>query len=197
MQDYTPRKFAVAAGLLPRPIRKRLWKKFERFFIIYSGLGDRYSALIYRFKNSILCKKEKIINSFFKNKKARLSKFTEENVMKFLESTWDANKEENKEMNNQEKLFIESNKLQNIAQKSICAPAEKWLNIAFKLDYISLSCKERIDALLKKVEEIQHFHIQHVITDQDVTEMMTITKIAANTRFSQMQLESIEKDTMV
>lgn len=95
-------------------------------------------------------------------------------------------------MNNQERLFIESNKFQCIAQKSICATAEKWLNIAFKLDYISLSCKEKIDALLKKTEEIQRFHIQHVITDQDIMDMMTITEIALNTRFSSMQLKSIE-----
>ena len=95
-------------------------------------------------------------------------------------------------MNNQERLFIESNKFQRIAQKSICATAEKWLNIAFKLDYISLSCKERIDALLKKKEEIQRFHIQHVITDQDVKDMITITEVAINTRFSPKQLKSIE-----
>ena len=100
--------------------------------------------------------------------------------------------EDNKEMNNQERLIIESNKLQCISQKSICATAEKWLNIAFKLDYISLSCKEKIDVLLKKKEEIQRFHIQHIITDQDVTEMITITEIATNTRFSPMQLKSIE-----
>lgn len=95
-------------------------------------------------------------------------------------------------MNNQERLLIESNKLQCIAQKSICATAEKWLNIAFKLDYISLSRKEKIDTLLKKKEEIQRFHIQHVITDQDVTDMMTITEIAINTHFSPVQLKSIE-----
>ena len=95
-------------------------------------------------------------------------------------------------MNNQERLFIESNKFQSIAQKSICATAEKWLNIAFKLDYISLSCKEKIDALLKKKEEIQRFHIQHVITEQDVKDMMTIIEVATNTRFSPKQLKSIE-----
>jgi hypothetical protein len=95
-------------------------------------------------------------------------------------------------MNNQERLFIESNKFQCIAQKSICATAEKWLNIAFKLDYISLHCKERIDTLLKKADEIQRFHIQHVITDQDIMDMMTITEIAINTRFSPMQLKSIK-----
>ena len=95
-------------------------------------------------------------------------------------------------MNNEERLFNESNKFQAIAQESICATAEKWLNIAYKLDYISLSSKEKIDALLKKAEEIQQFHIKHVITDQDVTEMMTITEIATNTRFSPMQLKSIE-----
>lgn len=95
-------------------------------------------------------------------------------------------------MNNQERLFIESNKFQCIAQKSICATAEKWLNIAFKLDYISLHCKERIDTLLKKADEIQRFHIQHIITDQDIVDMVTIAEIAINTRFSPMQLKSIE-----
>lgn len=94
-------------------------------------------------------------------------------------------------MNNQERLFIESNKFQCIAQKSICATAEKWLNIAFKLDYISLSCKERIDVLLKKKEEIQRFHIQHIITDQDVIDMMRIAEIAGNTKFSESQLNAV------
>lgn len=94
-------------------------------------------------------------------------------------------------MNNQERLFIESNKFQSIAQKSICATAEKWLNIAFKLDYISLSCKERIDVLLKKKEEIQRFHIQHIITDQDVIDMMRIAEIAGNTKFSESQLNAV------
>ncbi len=94
-------------------------------------------------------------------------------------------------MSNMERLFIESNKFQSIAQQSICATAEKWLNIAFKLDYISLSRKERIDALLKKTEEIQRFHIQHIITDQDIMDMMTITEIAANTKFSRLQLKVV------
>ena len=42
-------------------------------------------------------------------------------------------------MNNKERLFNESNKFQMIAQESIGVTAEKWLNIAYKLDYISLS----------------------------------------------------------
>ena len=99
-------------------------------------------------------------------------------------------------MNNQERLFIETNKFQVIAQKSICATAERWLNIAFKLDYISLSCKEKIDELLKKKEEMQQFNIKHSVSEQDIMDMRTITEIATNTRFSPMQLKSIEQDIM-
>ena len=95
-------------------------------------------------------------------------------------------------MNNKERLFNESNKLQAIAQKSICGTAEKWLNIAYKLDYISLSCKEKIDALLRKKDEMQRFHVNYSISNQDVIDMMTITEIASNTKFSSMQLNSIK-----
>lgn len=94
-------------------------------------------------------------------------------------------------MDNQERLFVEANKLQDIAQKSICVTAEKWLNIAFKLDYISLTYKERIDALLKKNEEIQRFNVQYIVTDQDVKDIITITEIAANTKISSLQLKAI------
>ena len=95
-------------------------------------------------------------------------------------------------MNNEERLFNESNKFQTIAQKSICATAEKWLNIAYKLDYISLSCKEKIDALLRKKEEIQRFNVNHSISDQDIMDMIAITEIASNTKFSSRQLDSIK-----
>ena len=95
-------------------------------------------------------------------------------------------------MNNKERLFNESNKLQAVAQESICATAEKWLNIAYKLDYISLSCKEKIDALLRKKEEIQRFNVNHSISDQDIMDMITITEIASNTKFSSRQLNSIK-----
>lgn len=95
-------------------------------------------------------------------------------------------------MNNKERLFNESNKFQMIAKKNICGTAEKWLNIAYKLDYISLSCKEKIDALLRKKDEMQRFHANHFISNQDIIDMMTITEIASNTKFSLMQLKSIE-----
>ena len=95
-------------------------------------------------------------------------------------------------MNNEERLFYESNKFQAIAQKSISATGEKWLNIAYKLDYISLQLKEKIDALLRKKDEIQQFHINHSISDQDIMDMITITEIASNTKFSSMQLNSIK-----
>jgi hypothetical protein len=94
-------------------------------------------------------------------------------------------------MNNQERLFYESDKFQSISQKSIGVTAERWLNIAYKLDYISLPCKEKIDALLRKQDEILRFHVKHLISDQDITDMMTITEIAVNTRFSKSQLNAV------
>lgn len=95
-------------------------------------------------------------------------------------------------MNNQERLFNESNKFQMIAQESICATAKTWLNIAYKLDYISLSCKEKIDELLKKKEEMQQFNIKHSVSEQDIMDMKTIAEIASNTRFSPKQLKAIK-----
>ena len=95
-------------------------------------------------------------------------------------------------MNNKERLFNESNKFQMIAKESLCVTAEKWLNIAYKLDYISLSFKEKIDALLRKKEEIQRFNVNHSISDQDIMDMIAITEIASNTKFSSRQLDSIK-----
>lgn len=94
-------------------------------------------------------------------------------------------------MNNKERLFNESNKFQKIAQESICTTAETWLNIAYKLDYISLSCKEKIDNLLRKRDEILRFHVDHLISDQDITDIMIITEVATNTRFSKSQLKAV------
>ena len=94
-------------------------------------------------------------------------------------------------MNNEQRLFYESDKFQSILQESFGVTAERWLNVAFKLDYISLSFKEKIDALLKKRDEILRFHVKHLITDQDITDMMTITEIAINTRFSKSQLKAV------
>lgn len=94
-------------------------------------------------------------------------------------------------MNNEQRLFYESDKFQSISQESFGVTAERWLNVAFKLDYISLSFKEKIDALLKKRDEILRFHVKHLISDQDITDMMTITEIAINTKFSESQLKAI------
>ena len=95
-------------------------------------------------------------------------------------------------MNNEERLFCESNRFQAIAQENICATAEKWLNIAYKLDYISLSCKEKIDVLLRKKDEMQRFNIKYDVSEQDIMDMKTIAEIASNTRFSQKQLMAIK-----
>ena len=94
-------------------------------------------------------------------------------------------------MNNEQRLFNESDKIQSISQDSFGVTAERWLNVAFKLDYISLSFKEKIDALLKKRDEILRFHVKHLVSDQDITDMMTITEIAINTRFSKSQLKAV------
>lgn len=94
-------------------------------------------------------------------------------------------------MNNEQRLFYESDKFQSISQESFGVTAERWLNVAFKLDYISLSFKEKIDSLLKKRDEILRFHVKHLISDQDITDMMTITEIAVNTKFSESQLNAV------
>ena len=97
-------------------------------------------------------------------------------------------------MNNEERLFCELNKLEIIAKESIGATAEKWLNIAYKFDYIPLSCKEKIDNLLRKKDEIERFNVKHSILDNDVEDTIAIVSIASNTRFSKLQLEMICKD---
>ena len=78
------------------------------------------------------------------------------------------------------------------AEENKAYTTEKWLNIAYKLDYISLLCKEKIDALLRKKEEIQRFNVNHSISDQDIMDMIAITEIASNNKFSSRQLNSIK-----
>ena len=99
-------------------------------------------------------------------------------------------------MSNEENLFIEANKFQSIAQNSIGGTAEEWLNIAFKLDCISLPRKERIDLLLRKVDEVQRFHVKHVFSRKDVQEMRIIVQIAENTRFWESHLQWLRNDRM-
>ena len=90
----------------------------------------------------------------------------------------------------EEKLFNSINEFQHIAQERICDSAEKWLNLAYKFDYISLSCKEKIDELLKKIEEVRKFNANHTFSEQDVEDMAIIVEIAAATRFPNCQIES-------
>ena len=90
----------------------------------------------------------------------------------------------------EEKLFNSINEFQHIAQERICDSAEKWLNLAYKFDYISLPCKERIDELLRKTDEVRRFNARHSFSEQDVEDMTIIAEIAAATRFSNCQIES-------
>ena len=99
-------------------------------------------------------------------------------------------------MNNTERLFTESDKFQTVAQERLGVSAAKWLNIAFKLDYISLSCKEKIDNLLRKADEMKRLHVTHAVSNQDILDMMTITEIASNTRFSETQLKTITQSSL-
>ena len=94
-------------------------------------------------------------------------------------------------MNNEEILFTEINKFRDAAQKNINDTAEKWLNIAYKLDYISLSFKDKIDLLLRKKTETELFNVHYAISDEDISDILTITEIASNTKFSELQLKSI------
>ena len=94
-------------------------------------------------------------------------------------------------MDNQEQFLEAVNDFQIAAQKNNGFTAERWLNVAYKLDYISLHCKENIDALLRKRNEIQHFDAKHRISKQDIKDMVAITKIATNTKFWPIQLSSI------
>ena len=94
-------------------------------------------------------------------------------------------------MNNRERLIIESDKFGKIAKQKLGYTAGKWLNIAFKLDYISLDFKEKIDSLLRKKDEMQRFGVDYRITRRDVEDMIRITEIASNTVFHEFQLESV------
>lgn len=91
-----------------------------------------------------------------------------------------------------DQFIFATTQFQKIAQQTIGGTAERWLNIAYKLDYISLDFKEKIDALLKRKDEMQRFNFKQSVSNQDVMDMITITEIASNTKFSPRQLKNIE-----
>ena len=88
-------------------------------------------------------------------------------------------------MNIRERFTEEVNKFENAAQNSVNSNAQRWLNVAYKLDYISLACKEKIDRLLIKTEDSD-------VSEQDLEDIMVIASIASSTRFSENQLKSIQ-----
>ncbi|MBE6534363.1 MAG: hypothetical protein E7678_05285 [Ruminococcaceae bacterium] len=87
-------------------------------------------------------------------------------------------------MNIKERFIEEVNKFENATQKSISSSVGRWLNVAYKLDYISLAYKERIEELLKRKDE-------STLTEEDLADITFIAEIASNTRFSEGQLKSI------
>lgn len=95
-------------------------------------------------------------------------------------------------MTHTEQFIFATTQFQKIAQQTIGGTAERWLNIAYKLDYISLEFKEKIDVLLKRQNEMQRFALNYSVSNQDVMDMIAITEIASNTKFSSRQLNSIK-----
>ena len=85
--------------------------------------------------------------------------------------------------------FIEvTDKFENLFKQSPYKSAEGWLNIAYKLDYISLSRKEEIDSLLTKKREIEKFNVKHKIRENDILKILDIQELAKNTNFDRQPL---------
>ena len=94
-------------------------------------------------------------------------------------------------MNTETRFFELMNNFRATVKESMGCGAEKWLDIAFKLVYISLEFKEKIDTLIKKVDEMQNFNAKHQITEGDIEDMAAVSEIAVNTRFSLTQLATL------
>lgn len=90
-----------------------------------------------------------------------------------------------------EQFIFATTQFQKIAQQTIGGTAERWLNIAYKLDYISLDLKEKIDALLKRKDEMQRFALKQSVSNQDIMDMIMIAEIANNTKFSKSQFKAV------
>ena len=88
-----------------------------------------------------------------------------------------------------EKIFIyETEKFQQTVRDTTKVSAEKWLNIAYKFDYVSLCQKEEIDLLLKKYDGLIRRNTDSAVSAEDIHAMQEIAEIAANTRFTEAML---------
>ena len=92
-----------------------------------------------------------------------------------------------------ETMFIEEiNEFEKATLIAINNCARRWLNVAYKLDYISLSQKEKIDDLLRKHYEMSNLGIIHEIYKSDVKLISAIKRVVLSTRFSPAQLKAAE-----
>ena len=95
-------------------------------------------------------------------------------------------------MTTEEQLFKAVADFRDLTAARFGMAAENWLNVAYKLDYISLSQKESADAILKKCDEICRFGISHTTKKSEITAISTIAEIAGNTHFSPLQLKYVQ-----
>lgn len=95
-------------------------------------------------------------------------------------------------MNTKERFLSSANAFRDTCRERIGKSATRWLNVAYKLDYISLDHKERIDTLLQKEEAMRQFGAVCEVFETDVEELTEIQKIANVTRFSPLQLKGAE-----
>ena len=75
-----------------------------------------------------------------------------------------------------------------MAQRSVEGNGQRWLNIAYKLDYISLFQKERIDELLKIFHEMFDLNVRYEISSKDLDDMNEIVEVATNTKLTALQI---------
>lgn len=90
-------------------------------------------------------------------------------------------------------MFIEEiNEFEKATLNTINNCAKRWLNVAYKLDYITLSQKEKIDDLLRKHYEMSNLGVIHKIYKSDVKLISDIKRVVLSTRFSPAQLKAAE-----
>ena len=83
-------------------------------------------------------------------------------------------------MNYTDKVIKEINKMRRIARECIHHSLERWLNLAYKLDYIALFEKERTDALIRKLDLRKH-GLAYEFTEANYKTVARMREIMSNT----------------
>ena len=85
----------------------------------------------------------------------------------------------------------EINKIEKAAAEKMNCTAERWLDIAYGLDYISFFEKENISALIKKYNECKAQNIDPHFSKKNAKDLFDMREIVVNTIFPESCLKAL------